>query len=144
LSHALLLNHLQSIPCGPNDIHCIFEDDIVLTDGISEKINALIAELPCDWDFLQLYTLWPKTQPWKGTLQRALENKPGAEVNLSTAAYVVRHGALPKINGQVRVMRVPIDNQLAEKAHTWNWYVVQPDLVKVDENVKTTLNDVQK
>ena len=144
LSHALLLQHLQTISCGPNDYHCVFEDDIVLTDGVGARISGLIAQLPPDWDFVQLYTLWPRVKHCKGSLCRALPNRPGDEGNLSTAAYIVRHGALSKINDHIRVMRVPIDNQLAEKAHIWNWYVVQPDLVKVDENVKTTLNDAPK
>jgi GR25 family glycosyltransferase involved in LPS biosynthesis len=141
LSHALLLQHLETMPCSPNDIHCVFEDDIVLTDGVGGKIKDLIAQLPPDWDFVQLYTLWPRTKQCKGALCKPLPNRPGDEGNMSTAAYVVRHGALSKINNHIRVMRVPIDNQLAEKAHVWNWYVVQPDLLKVDETVKTTLND---
>jgi GR25 family glycosyltransferase involved in LPS biosynthesis len=138
LSHSTLLAHLGAQRHGPNDTHLIFEDDVVLPENYDMKIRQIIDQLPADWDILQLFTLDPVLKPWKGAIKRP---DPSAIGNWSTAAYAVRHGALGKINNHVRIMRVPIDNQLLEKCGTWNWFSLQPDLVKINDGGKTTLND---
>lgn len=138
LSHSTLLAHLGTQRCGPNDIHLIFEDDAVLPENYDMKVRQIIDQLPADWDVLQMFTLDPKLQPWKGIIKRPV---PGVLGNWSTAAYAVRHGSLAKINEHVRVMRVPIDVQLLEKCGEWKWFTVQPDLFSVNDGGKTTLND---
>ena len=138
LSHSTLLAHLGSQRCGPNDVHLIFEDDVVLPENYDMKVRQIIDQLPADWDVLQMFTFDPVLRPWKGAIKQPV---PGAKGNWSTAAYAVRHGALGKINAHVRVMRVPIDNQLLEKCGEWKWFTVQPDLFTVNDGGKTTLND---
>lgn len=138
LSHATLLQHLQTMRCNPNDIHLIFEDDVILPENTDLRVHQVINDLPAEWDLVQLFTLDPVTRPWKHNIHTPV---PKAKGNWSTAAYAVRHGSLPKINEHIRVMRVPIDDQLMEKNGTWKWFCVQPDLVKIDDKGKTTLND---
>jgi GR25 family glycosyltransferase involved in LPS biosynthesis len=138
LSHSSLLEHLERINCGPNAIHLIFEDDVVLPTNIQSRIYEIINKLPSDWDLLQMYTYSPKTLVWKGEIHVPDTRTAG---NWSTAAYAVRHGALAKINAHVQKMHAPIDNQLLEKAGIWKWFIIQPDLVKVDDGGKSTLND---
>jgi len=139
LSHSTLLQHLETIHCGPNAIHLIFEDDIVLPTNIRSRMYEIINKLPSDWDLLQMHTLSPNTSVWKGEIHVPNTRTAG---NWSTAAYAVRHGALAKINAHVHKMHAPIDNQMLEKAGVWKWFIIQPDLVKVDDGGKTTLNDM--
>jgi GR25 family glycosyltransferase involved in LPS biosynthesis len=137
LSHATLLRHLESVPCGAGDYHLLFEDDAQLPQDFLTRLQGAIARLPVDWDILQLYNNRPATRPWSGNIHTL---KPG-NGNYGTVAYAVRHGALPKINAHVAVMRVPIDNQLLEKSQDWKWFCIVPDLVKTGDGGATTLND---
>ena len=137
LSHATLLKHLESTPAGANDYHLIFEDDAVVPAGLRSELGALVARLPADWDVFQLYNNRPLTRPYDGVIHTLLPGKG----NWGLVAYCVRHGALPKINAQIATMRVPIDDQLLEKAQTWKWFCVVPNYIETEDGGKTTLND---
>ena len=137
LSHMTLLRTLGEIPCGDNDYHVIFEDDAVLAPNFRSALDGYIRRLPANWDVLQMNLIDPLTQPWSGPIHTPLKG----DGNWGTGAYVVRHGALSKINAHVAVMRVPIDNQMLEKAQAWRWFSCVPNLVETDDGGKTTLND---
>lgn len=138
LSHSTLLKHLEAQRCAPNDIHLVFEDDILLTPNFHTKVHAYVAQLPADWDYLQLNVIKPKTRPWKGAIHIPVCDVDG---NYGTGAYAVRHGSLGKINAQIAKMRMPIDDQLFEKCGTWKWFSAVPDAVSIKDNGKTTLDD---
>lgn len=137
LSHSTLLAHLETLNCGQNDYHLIFEDDAQLPAEFMFELSKTVARLPADWDVLQLYNNRPSTIPWSGNIHKLA---PGSG-NYGTVAYAVRHGALPKINAQVAVMKQPIDDQLLEKSQTWKWFCVVPDSVSTGDGGETTLND---
>ena len=139
LSHATLLRHLESAPVGDKDYHLICEDDAVLPNNCRSVIAGLVARLPTDWDILQLYNNKPKTVPWSGNLHTLAPD--ATDHNWGNVAYLVRHGSLPKINAHLAVMRGPVDNQLLEKAQTWKWFCVVPNLVSTEDGGKSTLND---
>jgi GR25 family glycosyltransferase involved in LPS biosynthesis len=137
LSHSTLLRHLESMMCGDNDYHVIFEDDAVPPPHFKASLDALIGKLPSDWDILQLYNNQPNTVPWSGAIHKLAVG----EGNWGCVAYAVRHGSLRKINAHIAIMRIPIDNQMLEKAHVWKWFCVVPNLVDTDDGGKTTLSD---
>jgi GR25 family glycosyltransferase involved in LPS biosynthesis len=137
LSHATLLKHLETVQAGVDDYHLIFEDDAVVPRGLKRDLGALVGKLPTNWDIFQLYNNRPLTKPYDGVIHTPL---PG-RANWGLVAYCVRHGALPKINAHIATMRVPIDDQLLEKAQTWKWFTTVPNYVETEDGGKTTLND---
>jgi GR25 family glycosyltransferase involved in LPS biosynthesis len=128
---------LETVPAGADDYHLIFEDDAVVPRGLKRDLGALVGRLPADWDVFQLYNNRPLTKPYDGVIHTVLPGK----ANWGLVAYCVRHGALRKINAHIATMRVPIDDQLLEKAQTWKWFCVVPNYVETEDGGKTTLND---
>jgi GR25 family glycosyltransferase involved in LPS biosynthesis len=137
MSHATLLKHLETMPSRNNDFHIIFEDDAVVPKNLESVLRKHVEKLPSDWDLLQLYNNQPNTVPWAGTIHKLGAGKG----NWGNVAYVVRHGALPKINAHLSIMRKPVDNQMLEMSQIWKWYCIVPNLVTTEDGGQTTLND---
>lgn len=137
LSHATLLRYLAAAPARPNDYHLILEDDAVVPTDTGAAIASFIARLPSDWDILQLYNNRPNTAPYSGPIHTLLDGTG----NWGNVAYVVRHGALQKINAHLAIMRLPVDNQMLEKAQIWKWFCCVPNYVSTDDGGVSTLND---
>ena len=77
VSHRSLLNHLASTSARAGDAHLILEDDAYVPPDFWAQWAAVAAELPDDWDVVQLGVTFPNLRPVVngGKLHRHLNDK---------------------------------------------------------------------
>lgn len=141
LSHRALLRHLQTLPCADTDAHLIFEDDAHIPADYWAQWDALCrADLPYDWDVVQLGVTHPNTTHYAGRIHVPSRRRG----NVGLFAYVVRHGSLGKINAHLEYMYDPIDNMIADKYKEWRMYIVIPEIVKHNDGGQSTIRGPRK
>lgn len=122
LSHRTLLEHLRDQSAAPGDAHVIFEDDAAIPADFWEQWRAL--PIPADWDIVQLGVTFPNLRQVDGRIHAHL----GDRGNVGGFAYVVRHGALPKICAHAAHMYDPLDVMIRNKYQEWRIYIVWPQV----------------
>lgn len=124
LSHRGLLEHLRDTPAASDAAHVIFEDDAIIPADFWEQWRAL--PIPADWDIVQLGVTFPNLRPVAG--HDRIHAHLGDRGNVGGFAYVVRHGALPKICAHAAYMYDPLDVMVRNKYKEWNIYIVWPQV----------------
>lgn len=138
VSHRSLLTHLAAQQARSSDAHLILEDDAYVPPDFWTQWNDVAADLPDDWDIVQLGVTFPNLQPTgAGRLHRHLNDKG----NVGTFAYVVRHGSLPKICKYVEYMSDPMDVMFRNKWRTWKMYVVWPEICPHNDHGESVIVD---
>lgn len=136
LSHKTLLKHLETVPAHSGDAHLILEDDAAIPADFWDQWNTLAAEIPADWDLVQLGVTFPNLKKAPGC--RRLHTYSSPKGNVGAFAYVVRHASLPKINAHLETMYDPIDVMIRNKQQDWKIYYAWPELcVHNDHGVST-------
>jgi len=124
LSHRELMRHLETMRCGADDAHIIFEDDAYVPLNFKKDYETVVRDLPSDWDIVQLGVTFPNLRPYRGRLHKHLGDKG----NVGGFAYMVRHGSLRKINANVALMTDPMDVMLRNRWKEWKMYIVWPEV----------------
>ena len=135
LSHRGLLNHLRMQSFSKNDCHLILEDDVYIPPDFYEQWNSILRDVPNNWDIIQIGVTFPNLKPLKGRVHTHLHNRG----NVGAFAYVVRHGALPKITEHLEYMYDPIDIMIRNKWKEWNIYIVWPQICRANDHGKSTI-----
>jgi len=132
LSHTRLIASLDSWAL-PNAGHLILEDDVDIDDNCIDVLSRAWSDLPADWDilFLGIVPEGAKMDAPKGLVARVHEV-------WGTYAFIVRHGSIPKINRELRIMFDPIDEMLWQA--DLNLYAVQPFVVHPREGMKSDIH----
>lgn len=110
----------------------IFEDDVEIPPDFYERLAAVQAEVPADWDVLFLDKLYTVGKPVSEHIMK-LDKDMTATKNWGIWAYIVKNASLkdrilPKFE---RMMDVP-DIQLASFGDVLNMYLIKPSIVKQD------------
>lgn len=136
LSHKTLLLHLESeVPAAAGDAHLILEDDAYIPPDFWAQWNKVCADLPSDWDIVQLGVTFPNLKQLKGDVHVHLNDRG----NVGAFAYVVRHRALSKINAHLEYMNDPIDVMFRKKWREWNYYIVWPEICPHNDHGESTI-----
>lgn len=140
LSHKMLLRHLEATDAtdaGSLEGHLILEDDAAIPADFWDQWNALAAELPHDWDIVQIGVTYPNLKRVPGC--ERVHSHSSAKGNVGAFAYVVRHGALPKINEHLSYMYDPIDVMIRNKQNEWRIYFAWPQICPHNDHGVSTI-----
>jgi GR25 family glycosyltransferase involved in LPS biosynthesis len=140
LSHRTLLESLRDTPAASDAAHVVFEDDATIPADFWDQWRAL--PIPADWDIVQLGVTFPNLRPVAG--HDRIYRHIGDRGNVGGFAYVVRHGALPKICEHAAYMYDPLDVMVRNKHKEWNIYIVWPEVCPhaVGETAVSTITGV--
>lgn len=151
LSHRELLRDLLDTKVPESHGHLILEDDVRLPNDFLQpngRWDTLRRNIPSDWDIVWLRMWHPNGNEIAPGI-RKLESNPGIRCNLGAFAYVVRHGAIPKILEWLHYMIDAYDEQMNLKFNEWNCYILHPGIVEIDSKLQeqssiNTINTPQK
>jgi GR25 family glycosyltransferase involved in LPS biosynthesis len=139
LSHKRLLIHLASLDVPEYYGHLVLEDDVHIPSDFllrSDEWHKVYTRVPTDWDMVYFGLTNPIGVPIGERLIKAKKAYPGMEGNWGTHAYLVRHGSLKtKILPWLDHMVDAIDEQYNLKFNDWNIYVIEPSIIKLDEEL---------
>jgi len=137
ISHKRLLTHLNTLSLPSHHGHLITEDDINVPQDFQEKWASLRSSIPNNWDIIYFYvgrphgdSIAPNILRWKNDVYAA---------NWGTVAYMVRHGAIPRILYKLRYMDSPIDVQYYRHFSDLNVYIIDPVLISTGD-FESTIN----
>ena len=138
ISHKRLLTHLNTLPLSNSHGHLITEDDIAVPADFQSQWDTIRRSIPYNWDIVYLYIgkphgdrIAPRVMRWRNDADSG---------NNGTVAYIVRHGALPKILKELRYMDSPIDVQFYRHFGSLNIYMVDPVLISTGEFDSSIIN----
>ena len=137
LSHRSLLKHLEQEPAQLGDAHLILEDDAFLPPNFWDQWSALVSEIPNNWDIVQLGVTYPNLKRLEG--HKRVHTHQGSRGNVGAFAYIVRHGALHKINQHLSHMSDPIDVMIRNKQDEWNIYYAWPEICPHNDHGRSTI-----
>lgn len=140
LSHRTLLQHLSTLPVSDNDAHLVLEDDAHIPADFWAQWLTVLQDVPPDWDMVQIGVTFPNLRNVKGRVHRHLNDRG----NGGTFAYVVRHGALPKINAHIEYMSDPIDLMYRAKWREWKYYIIYPEICPHDDHGESIIVEKPK
>jgi len=136
LSHKRLLRHLLTLECSDSDIHLILEDDVCLDDLY--KWRNLYPTIPNDWDLVYAGIKEPiLTNPVCDQVYRAVSAHPSKK-NFGTHAYFVKHSSIPSLLKHLEFMTHEIDVQLDIIFSKMNMYIINPPIVTLNDNSRTS------
>ena len=121
----------------PYKYFVILEDDIILPIDFEKKIECIIKNAPNNWDIVYLGGCYVK-----GNLINKQFIKPTAlyyKYNLCTHAYIINKNCIPKVIKRIKPIEYPIDNQLRKYYKELNVYFYYKNIVKQNNNFKTTI-----
>ena len=133
LSHKRVIEDLGKQWALPNAAHLILEDDVTISENFAQDLSKSIRDLPADWDILYV-----------GLIEKGLQmDAPTGHVarvrkGWGTYGYIIRHGSIPKILREIRIMFDPIDDMLYES--DLNLYAARPFSVHQREDVKSEIH----
>ncbi len=137
LSHKTLLKHLETQTANSGDAHLILEDDAYIPSDFWKQWNSLAAEIPSDWDIVQLGVTYPNLKPKRGC--KRLHQHMGDRGNVGAFAYVVKHSSLQKINAHMSYMYDPIDVMIRNKQNEWKIYYAWPEICTHNDHGNSTI-----
>jgi hypothetical protein len=140
ISTRRLLTHLSEQSFSDSAGHLILDDDIEIPQGFLQAWEEKRQLIPADWDIVYL-GIWHITgkdvAPGVKKLRSARHGEKAP--NVGTFAYVVRHGAIKtKILPWLRYMFDAIDEQYVHKFDEWNVYGIEPNMIKVNDELQKT------
>ena len=130
LSHATLYNNLYN-KYKNNNSHNFFiicEDDAILGNNFSQKLNIILKELPMDWDFVYLggnQTIGKKYS--ENLLVPDLSHK-----NFGFFGYMLSKKGIEKAVKNCKNINRPIDNFF--KSKDFNYFTCNPHIIHHDYN----------
>ena len=136
LSHRSLLAKISSEE-SMNKIAMILEDDAIIPDDLIPKLNIVIESLPKDWHLCFLGKSDVDSEPYKHNIVK-LSNRFNPFKNYGTWAYLVNISHIKTILQCLERISDPIDTQYnyySDRIHT---YLVRPNIVNVNMEVKST------
>lgn len=146
ISTRRLLTYLSEQSYSNSAGHLILDDDIEIPEGFMEAWEEKRQLIPADWDIVYL-GIWDITgkdvAPGVKKLRSARRDEKAP--NVGTFAYVVRHGAIKtKILPWLRYMFDAIDEQYVHKFDEWNVYGVEPNMIKVNDELQkaSSINEI--
>lgn len=142
LSHKTLLQHLETQSAYSSDAHLILEDDASIPVDFWNQWNTFSAELPADWDIVQIGVTYPNLRTVEGC--KRLHTHNASKGNVGAFAYLVRHASLPKINEHLKYMYDPIDVMIRNKQDEWKIYFAWPEICPHNDHGKSTIVVTQK
>jgi GR25 family glycosyltransferase involved in LPS biosynthesis len=138
LSHRTLLEYLANTKVAKADEgHLILEDDAFIPADFWEQWNTFSAELPRDWDIVQIGVTFPNLKRVEGGAR--VHTHSEARGNVGAFAYVVRHGALSKIVDHLRYMYDPIDVMIRNQQDSWKIYYAWPQICPHNDHGHSTI-----
>jgi GR25 family glycosyltransferase involved in LPS biosynthesis len=149
LAHRNLMGHIaRSEKKGATQGTLIFEDDVVIPPDFRQRLAAIQAEVPADWDVLFLDKFHQEGRMVSPHIMK-LERDMTAQKNWGFWAFIVRNPSVAnKILQTMEHMLDVADIQLNKFAHKINMYLVQPGIVTLDHETasKSTITamDLQK
>jgi len=135
LSHRSLMRHLATVPTAGNNAHLVLEDDAYIPPDFWQQWDEVRADLPADWDIVQLAVTFPNLKQLRGRIHTHLHDRG----NVGAVAYVVRHRALKKINTCLDIMYDPVDVMYRDKWREWKMYIVWPEICPHFDHGKSTI-----
>jgi GR25 family glycosyltransferase involved in LPS biosynthesis len=137
LAHRGLMRHIAE-KHGASEGTLILEDDVTIPPDFQQKLQALVAGLPNDWDILYLDKVNPKSHKVTDHLHK-FEKQMTASNNWGNWAYIVKNSSLKeRILPHLEHMFDPVDLQLHKFADKLNIYLAVPSLITLNKN--TTYN----
>lgn len=136
LAHRGLMRHIAEHP-SPAEGTLILEDDVSIPPDFNERFNAVIAELPKDWDILYMDKVNPKSEKISEHIHK-FQKQMTTDHNWGNWAYIVRHKSLKRILALLEFMIDPVDIQLHKFADKLNIYLAIPSLITLNKD--TTMN----
>jgi glycosyl transferase family 25 len=108
----------------------VLEDDAMLTPAFAEDLRALVADLPADWDLVQLVYACRAHEP---VSPRAVRFTMQGAMPVAAAGYLLRASGARKILEQAYPIHYPADSLLG-RSPRWgtNVYGARPQLVEVN------------
>jgi GR25 family glycosyltransferase involved in LPS biosynthesis len=145
ISHRALLTKLSEMNVSDSTGHLILEDDIVLPDDFLQpggRWDQAKHHIPGDYDIILLGLWHPHGTKITENITK-LDSDPSKRINLGAFCYVVRHGALKhKILPWLKYMVDAYDDQLSLKYGEWKCYGIKPNLVELNEDATSTINEL--
>ena len=132
LSHKRVLTHLSKQNLPDSYAHMITEDDIDFPVDFMDQWAQIAPEIPSNWDIIYVGMKHPLLEKQVGPrIYRGIPsyNDKG---NWGTHAYIVRHGALPRILSKLKYMSHEIDVQLNLYFGDFNVYIIQPSIISLN------------
>lgn len=131
LAHRNAMTHAADHPEGQATL--IMEDDVTIPPDFHEKMKAVLAELPRDWDVLYLDKVNPKAVKVTEHIQK-FEKQMTTHNNWGNWAYFVRNKSLKgKILPLLKFMNDPVDIQLHKFGDEINIYLATPSVVTLNK-----------
>jgi len=146
LSHRTLLAHVRTLDVPDSYGHLVLEDDVRLPSDFLQtngRWATLRQRIPTDWDIIWLRMWKPHgTKVAEGIMK--LDTNTHIRCNLGTFAYVVRHGAIPKILRELQYMTDAYDEQMNLHFAKWNCYLLEPGIIEIDSDLqnKSSINAI--
>lgn len=145
LAHRNLMKHIAG--SGKKGGTLIFEDDVVIPPDFHQKLAEVLSELPADWEVLFLSKV-----NHSGTFVSPhivkMERDVTAKKNWGFWSFIVRSPSVAaRIFKLLEHMIDYVDIQLNKFAHQFKIYLVQPDIISLDDTAaKSTIVavDMQK
>jgi GR25 family glycosyltransferase involved in LPS biosynthesis len=139
LSHRNLLEHIVKNP-GSKPGTLIFEDDVNIPPDFYQKLAAVEAEVPADWDFIFIDKFKEKGKMVSKSIMK-LEKDMTGMLNWGIWAFIVRNSSIKsKILPLMEHMIDVPDIQLAKHADKLHMYLLRPSIVGLDS--ETALKSV--
>lgn len=136
LSHRSLLSKI-SIDEPTNNIAMILEDDVIITEDLIPKLDTIIESLPTNWHLCFLGKSDVESEPYKDTIVK-LTNRFNIDKNFGTWAYLVNIPHIKTILQCLERISDPIDTQYNYYSDRINTFLVTPNIVNVNMEVKGT------
>ena len=143
LSHKRLLTHLHKGDYPPNFGHLICEDDIIVPHDFMAKWNKIRQTIPTDWDMIYFGARQIHGIRINENLLRWRNDKREFS-NWGTYAYMVRHRSIGSILNKLERMSAPIDVQYYRMLGHMNIYIIDPELLPVNETDFKSSIDIQQ
>jgi glycosyl transferase family 25 len=127
LSHLRL--HDMFVRSGA-DVALVLEDDAMLVDDAHSRLPAIMAELPDDWDLVQLIYACTDFEHVRGSIVRF---RMHSSMPVSSSAYLIRRSGAAKMLNNGYPVRYPADS-LIGRSPRWDVkvYGVQPQLATIN------------
>ncbi len=119
LSHYLIITAAMIMGL---DAIMVFEDDIVLAENFTARMDECLQDLPQDWDMIMLGgNHQEKTLPVTDRLHRV-------QKSFTTHAYIIRFPMYEALLQRMQAFDQPMDNILSGMQPVWNVFVTNPPM----------------
>lgn len=133
LAHRGIMRHIAEQPEHKSQGTLILEDDVTIPADLNQKLQAILPELPRDWDILYMDKVNPKADKVTEHIHKFPKQMTTSN-NWGNWAYIVRNKRLKeRILPFLEFMIDPVDVQLHKFADYLNIYLAVPSLITLNE-----------